>query len=456
MRRSRDFLLLGASTAAICSLSTISAHASGYAVREQSAAGQGSAFAGMTAGDGGLSAMFFNPAALGLAKTAGAEQDVAIILPKAEVTSASGSTILGTPIPGQDHQSDAYPNIAAPAVYGAYPLSADWTVRLAVNAPFGLGSKYDDDWTGRYHAIKSKLFTVNATPTLAWRPAPWLMLGGGFSTQYIHADLSNAIDFGTIGAARQARTGAALPIAPVPAGQDGKAEVEGDDIGFGVVLGAMVEPAKGTRLGLSYRSQVSHELDGDADFDLGTSGMGAIVSAATGQFVDTGVQASLTTPTMVSFGASQEVGERLNLLADVQWTDWSQFDQLRIEFDNPAQQASVTQENWKDTWFASVGAAYRLNDQWTLRTGVAYDETPVPDADRTPRIPDGDRYWISAGASWSPSPSWTFDVGYSHLFIEDVDVDLSATGTGNTFRGNLQASYESSIDIFALAARFRF
>ncbi len=400
--------------------------------------------------------MFFNPAALGLSSGSAAEQHVTIIVPRAEVTSASGTTILGTAIGGQATQSDAFPDIVVPALYGAYPLSDDWTAGIAVNAPFGLGSKYDDDWVGRYHAIKSRLFSIDVMPTLAWQPLPWLTLGGGVVTQYVHAELTNAVDFGTAGAAIQGRTGVTLPVTPVPAGQDGKAKVEGDDIGIGVVLGAIAEPAKGTKVGLSYRSQVSHELDGDADFDLGSSGMGAIVSALTGQFVDTGAKASLTTPTTVSLGLAQAVGEQLTLLADLQWTDWSQFDELRIDFDNPAQAASVTTQAWEDTWFASVGAAYRLNDQWTFRAGAAYDESPVPDADRTPRIPDGDRYWLSAGASWSPWPAWTFDIGYSHLFIEDVDVDLSASGTGNAGRGNLQASYESSIDIVAVGARFQF
>ena len=83
---------------------------------------------------------------------------------------------------------------------------------MALNAPYGLGSKYDEDWVGRYHAIKSKLFSITATPTVAWRPLSWLTLGGGVSAQYIHAELTNALDFGTIGAVLQNRSGQALPI----------------------------------------------------------------------------------------------------------------------------------------------------------------------------------------------------------------------------------------------------
>lgn len=456
MTGSRHFLLLGTSAILGLSATVSSALASGYAIREQSATGQGSAFAGMTAGEGGLSAMFFNPAALGFAAKPTIEQHLSLVVPDAELLSSSASTVLGTPIAGQTSQSDVFPDVGVPAFYGAYPISDAWTVGMALNAPYGLGSKYDEDWVGRYHAIKSKLFSITATPTVAWRPLSWLTLGGGVSAQYIHAELTNALDFGTIGAILQNRSGQALPIAPVPGGQDGKAKVEGDDIGFGVVLGAIAEPVEGTRIGLSYRSQISQSIEGDADFDLGGSGMGAIVSAATGQFVDTGATASLTTPTTVSAGLSQALGPDLTLLAELQWTDWSQFDELRINFDNPAQAASVTTQNWDDTWYASIGAAYRLTDAWTLRAGTAFDQTPVPDSDRTPRIPDSDRYWLSAGVSWSPWKDWTFDLGYSHIFLEDSRVDLSSSGTGNTTRGNLDASYDSHIDIVAVAARVAF
>lgn len=454
--RPYQFMLLGTAAFLIGGISKETANAAGYAIREQSATGQGSSFAGMTAGEGGLSAMFYNPAALALAKAPAIEQHVALIVPHAELVSSSASTVFGNPIPGRSQQSDVLPDIGVPAFYGAYPLAEGWTVGLALNAPFGLGSKYDEDWSGRYHAVKSRLFSINATPTLAWRPASWLMLGGGVSTQYVHAELSNALDFGTIGTMLQNRSGQTLPLTPIPGEQDGKSKVEGDDIGFGVVLGAIAEPVEGTRLGLSYRSQISHTIKGDADFDLGSSGMGALVAAATGQFTPTGARASLTTPSTVSLGFSQRLGERLTLLADLQWADWSQFDELRIAFDNPAQAASVTTQNWQDSWFASLGTAYRLNKQWTLRAGAAFDGSPVPDKDRTPRIPDGDRYWLSAGASWSPWPDWTFDVGYSHVFIEDTDLDLSASGTGNAMRGNLQAAYESRVDIVAVAARIAF
>ena len=432
------------------------AEAAGYAIREQSAAGQGSSYAGMTAGEGGVSAMFFNPAALALVDKPTIEQDLTLIIPDAKVSGASASTVLGTPVPGQASPSDAYPDIGVPAFYGAYPIDDQWHLGLSLNAPFGLGTKYDEDWAGRYHAVKSKLFSITGTPTLSWQPKPWLSLGAGLAVQYIHAELTNAVDFGTIGAIVQSRAGRPLPVAVAPGSQDGKAKVEGDDVGVGVALGVIAEPIDGTRLGLSYRSQIRHGIDGDATFDLGTSGVGAIVAAATGQFQDTGARASLTTPTMVSFGASQKVGEKWTLLGELAWTDWSQFNELRVQFDNPAQADSVTTEDWKDTWFASLGAAYRLNDQWTFRTGAAYDQSPVRDEERGPRIPDGDRYWLSAGASWSPWPDWTFDLGYSHIFIQDGDVRLSAGGVGNATRGNLQAAYESHIDIVAVAARIAF
>ena len=144
-------------------------------------------------------------------------------------------------------------------------------------------------------------------------------------------------------------------------------------------------------------------------------------------------------------------------MGGLQWTEWSVFDELRIEFDNAAQGDSVTREDWKDTWFASLGATYRpLDSPWTLRAGVAYDQTPLDTGTRTPRIPDGDRYWLSAGASYRPLPWLSLTAAYTHLFVDDAELDLGTSDTGSTFRGNLTGSYESSVDIVAVSARLLF
>ena len=109
-------------------------------------------------------------------------------------------------------------------------------------------------------------------------------------------------------------------------------------------------------------------------------------------------------------------------MAEAAWTEWSSFKELRVEFDNPAQPDSVTEHNWQDSWFLALGATYRPRENLTLRVGVAYDQAPVREAYSTPRIPDGDRTWLSFGVGWTPIPWLSLDAALTHLFVEDTAV----------------------------------
>ena len=231
--------------------------------------------------------------------------------------------------------------------------------------------------------------------------------------------------------------------------------VTGNDWSFGYTLGALLEPVPGTRFGVGYRSQIDHRLRGDADFSTGGA-TGQAISAATGQFRDTGSTADLTTPASLSFGLHQDLGPRFALMAEASWTNWSKFHELRVKFDNPAQADSVTEDQWHDSWFFAAGGSWRATDDLTLRFGVAHDQSPVRNQYRTPRIPDGDRTWLSVGVGWSPARWLTCDAGFTHILAQDTEVSLTTDGTGNATRGNLDASYDNAIELFAVSARLVF
>lgn len=429
--------------------------AAGFALKEQSGEGQGVSFAGASAGYGGLGVMFFNPAAQGLAEGLAVDSTLSYARAGFGLDTASASTVVGSPIPGSTSADDVGIDALIPALAASAPLGEHWRVGLSVNAPFGLGTDYREDWVGRYHALRSELVALAATPSVAWTPDPRLTLAAGLVVQYTKAKLSNAVDFGTIGAA----LGGGAPIGgitPVPGGQDGRARIEGDDIAVGFTLGILAEPVPGTRLGLGFRSRVENELDGDAEFDTGPSGMGQAIAGLTGQFADSGVKAALDLPAMASFGISQKLGERWTLLGEVQWTGWSSFDALDVEFDNPLQAPVVTEEAWDDSWFVALGVDYAWSEQLTLRAGIAFDQTPVDDAHRTPRVPDSDRTWLSVGASWKAADWLSLTIGYSHIMLDDAVIALRTGDPGGTFRGNLDAETSSSIDVVAVQASLRF
>lgn len=422
------------------------ARAAGFALKEQSASALGYAFAGATAAAEDASFAFFNPAAFALQPDRTFVAVASVIAPRSELRGASASTVLGTPIGGRTHRGDIAKDAFVPALYAGWRVVPEITLGLQINAPFGLETGYPGNWVGRYHAIDSMLRTVTVTPTVAVKPTSGFAFGIGLQVQHAKARLTNAIDFGTIGAA------AGIPGA-VPNAQDGRAELEGDSLGVGLVAGLLWEPWEGTRLGVGYRSRVRHNLRGDVDFTPDGAGIAATLSALTGRFVDTGAEARVTLPDQLSVGLHQELGEDVAVVAEAQLTRWSLFDELRIRFDNPAEADSVTGEHWEDSWFFAVGALWRPTDALTVRLGAAHDQTPIRNRYRTPRIPDNDRWWLAAGLSWRVGTNVAVDLAYTHILVEDSRVRLSTAGIGNTFRGNLTARYDSAIDIVTLAGR---
>ena len=74
---------------------------------------------------------------------------------------------------------------------------------------------------------------------------------------------------------------------------------------------------------------------------------------------------------------------------------------------------------WRDTWRVAFGGIYAYDDAINLKFGLAWDQTPVRDSTRLPRVPDEDRVWLSLGVQWKPSKTSAVDVGYTHLFVKD-------------------------------------
>jgi len=420
------------------------AQASGYFLRDQSAVGQGSSFAGSTARADDPSMQFFNPASMVRLPGFQASQVLTYVSPSAEVDSSSGrraAALGGSPILGGTG-GDVAQSALVPAGYATYQLSPDWWLGLSMNSPWGLITKTGAGDVARYHAMTSVLRTVEVTPSVAWKATPEFSVGASLIVQYMSARLSNAVDFGSIGAA--AGLGR---LGLTPGSADGVGSVKGDDYSVGWQIGTLWEPHPGTRLGASFRSAVFQKLDGSwLSFEN-------VPSALANSFRAARASAKVTTPESATLGLWQDLGRGWTLLSDVSWTNWSRFQELRIKADGRTD--TVTAENWRDTVFASVGAEYQLNEKLRLRTGFAYDQSPVKSAYRTPRVPDTDRYWLSVGASYKVTERMEISAGYSHIFARDGVVHLRAgnPGSADFLRGDLDQRYSNSVDVFALQAR---
>jgi long-chain fatty acid transport protein len=232
---------------------------------------------------------------------------------------------------------------------------------------------------------------------------------------------------------------------------DSQAVVKGDDISFGFNLGLLYEPTEMTRIGLSYRSKINHDLEGRAKYDVHAGLQPVLAQTGIDIFNNKDIKASVELPDSLSFSLAHKVNSKLELLGDVTWTQWSTFQELLIN-DTNGNKVTRTVENWKDVTRVSLGANYKYNDKLTLRTGVAWDQEPIPSAAyRTPRIPGNDRTWLSFGAGYKMNKKMSLDFGYSHLFLDETPID-NTDESGYAVRG----LYDSSVDIVSAQFNYTF
>jgi long-chain fatty acid transport protein len=422
--------------------------ASGYGVREWSAVAMGAAYAGASATGSDASFLAYNPASLAQVGSYDSSISLTGLFPSSSATYTSATTSALTPTGGLMTPDDIIKNAFVPNIAARVRLSPAWALGLTVYAPWGLSTDYEDGWAGRYHALQSELLTIDITPTVSYQFSENWAVAAGMQIQYATGTLSNAVDMGTLGALF------AVPGA-VPGAQDGLAEFEADGWGLGFTLGLMGELAEGVTVGLSYRSPVTHTLEGPLDFTLDTAGVGAAIAGATGLFADTDSQTVITTPDRIGAGARIRLDDRWTVLGEFDWTNWSRFRELRVVPDNALQPDDVTTAEWEDSLFGSLGVEYIATDRWTLRAGAGVDASPIPDATRNPRIPDADRTWVSIGFTVQATQSISLSASYAHLFLPDEPISLNALQSGNALRGNIEGIGEAGANFFGLQLSYR-
>lgn len=409
------------------------ARAAAFQLKEDSAVNLGTAFAGSASTAQRPSTIFDNPAGLTQLEGLQIESGGSLIAPSFTFHGTS-TNAFGKPNTGVDGR-DGGNAALVPYGYISYKVTPEFSVGLGLTSPFGLATTYGTNFIGRYQADKTELKTLNINPSLAYQVTNWLSLGAGFSAQYGRAEFSSVINSSTLGTAALKKP-VSLP--------DGYFRLRGDDFAFGYNVGALIQPGKATNIGLTYRSRVEQNFSGTADF---------IVPAPlslNSAFRNSGGNAKLVLPDTATISITQGIGDALKVSAEVSWTNWSQFKQLNA-FRTDGTLLNSTPQHYHNTFFASLGASYKVLDGLTLRAGTAFDKTPVSAVYRTARVPDGDRVWLAGGVSYDIFPGTAVDFAYAHLFVNDSRIrEVSTTGDV------LQGRYNSSVDIVSVGTRLKF
>lgn len=382
------------------------AGATGFYLQEQSVKGAGRANSGEVA-DRGAAALWWNPAAIGGTEETEASAGVSLVVTDSRLID-SGSTIArpgaaDAPVGGRGDVSDPVGSGIIPKLSIAVPLGRRWGAGLAITAPYGLSSRYEDgDWA-RYSALHSSLAIVDVQPSLAFTPSKSLSLGIALNVEYADAKLSNALP----------NLAGGLP--------DGSVTIKGKGWDLGWSAGVQLRAGRSVTIGLSYKSSIEHRLSGGFSIE----GLVGPIATLNGQGP---VKARFRTPSQLFAGARVGVTPDLTLNFQAARLGWSRFD--TIDIGAPLSQSLV--QDYRNGWSFGAGADWDVSPAVTFRAGAQAAQTPIRDSLRDPKVPDSDRMTYGAGASWRVGGGFTIEAAVSYVVLDDAPVsrdDVFYAGT---------------------------
>ena len=429
---------IAASAMLVASVFASQAYAAGFQLSEQSSIQMGRAMAGAGVMGDDLSAVHYNPAGMTLLEGTRIQATGTWVAVNAEYKGdKTGATENGRK-KGQ----------LVPAGYITHQVNDQVWLGLGLTVPYGMGTDFNRTWEGAERGNKSMILTFDMNPNVAWKVNEKFSVGAGLSLQYAKAKLGMA-------KMELARNTYAM-----------NSVVEGDSWAWGWNVGMMFRPVETVRLGLAYRSHIAHNAEGHTTIDTNPLLAGSdSTRPIAGQTFVSDMKVRIKTPDTLTFSAAWDATPDLTLSATARWSKWSNFDTLTIENSgfqggtvagntvmNGLAATSQVENHWDDTWFFSLGADYRLNDQWTVRGGVAYDQGPVDNANRMAVIPDTDRIWVAGGASYKFNQNLTFDFGATYITgIGDTDLYTNKVAGTNERRGEFE-----SLDSYIISAQMQY
>ena len=400
--------------------------ASGFQLLEQNASGLGNAYAGSAAVAENASTIFYNPA--GMTQLQAHEISGGLTAVDLSFKFSDKGSSVGA-LAGTGNGGDAGGWGFIPNGYLSWALNKDLYVGVGVGAPFGLKTDYNNPWLGAAQSTSFDVKTYNVNPSIAYRVNDTVSLGAGLSWQRLEAVYK-----------RQVAVGSTTPgLTPIVVASPLKLSL--DDNSWGWNVGGLFTLSPSTKVGVSYRSTVKYNLNGDINVSGPSAGVNASASS--------GARATLTLPDTFILSVTQQLSEQWQMLGDLSWTGWSKIPMLDIYRTSGAGNNSVAQTlgtDFRDTWRVALGANYKLSDALKLKFGIAYDETPVKAASsRLTSLPDNNRTWFSVGTQWVPSKGSALDVGIAYLYVKNADINNNQALAG---RGTVTGTYSDSAWLF--------
>jgi long-chain fatty acid transport protein len=457
--------------------------AAGFALQETNGSGLGNAYAGGAAVAEDASTVWANPAGMSRFSTIQVAASLDLVRPSFKFSNSGSIAALTQPL-GAEGGDAGFINFV-PAMYVVVPINNAWAFGLGVNAPFGLANEYDADWMGRYQALNSEIKSININPSLSWKINESFSVGAGFSYQQIKATLTKAVNYSAAMASGYGQLAAAgqIPASSVPGliaatgGLNSSLSLTGNDYAWGWNIGGMWNINQNNRVGAAYRSDITYKVNGNLEIcnpapNTATGYCGVLlptvpstiapivasVSAAVNstRLYNGGVTLDLKLPGMANVSYFGTLNDRWDVMADAQWTHWSTFQYFTVVRTNGVVAESIPYL-YKDVWRLSGGANYKYSDKWMFRGGVAWDQDPTPNADRTARLPGADRWWLSLGTQYKMDKNLKLDVGGTYVWVNNADIAQVSLDTASVAQnGYLKGSYNNSVWILGGQVSYSF
>ncbi len=276
--------------------------------------------------------------------------------------------------------------------YGATKLNDKLAVGLSVTTPYGNSLSWGEDWDGKYLIQDISLRAIFIQPTVSYKLSDKLGLGLGFMAVNGNVDLNKA-----------------LPVQS--ANGDATVNINGNTWAFGFNAGLSFQANEKLSLGLSYRSKVLVELDGgDADF--------SVPAPLGGLYPDTKFDSELPMPANITLGVGYQVNSKLLLAFDLQYVEWSSYESLNFDFEEPTVPDSHNQRDFENTMVYRLGAEYTLNEKVQFRGGIYYDSTPIPEDLLTPETPGTNKIGMSLGLGYQINDKLSLDASLLYIHGE--------------------------------------
>ena len=412
MKLNRRLIVIGSALACGAALSP-RALASGIILYEYGTPDVGLASAGFASRASAAATLYKNPAGMSQLSGSQFQGGAQVLFGKVSFTpNDQTSASLGSNAGG-----NGLPVLPAASLFYTHQINDQWSVGLGTLSYFGLASKYDDNWVGRYYVQKSALIGMSVLPTVSYKVNEWLAVGAGLNAMYGFLDSQMAVNNG-------------------PGWSDGQLTLKDHNWGFGANAGVLVKLSDQTRVGASYLSRVK------LDFAVTPERSGPFRPALAALLDRVGqVALGVTVPQQVMAGVYHDLNSQWSLMLDAGWQNWAAFGEPTIAVTDANATSITLNSDFQNTWHLAGGAEFRLNPAWTFTGGVGYDSSMMTDANRTVTLPSGSTWRFGAGARWQVSKRVNLGAAYELLWNGDLSVDQERGPLAGRVAGTYQDSY---------------